>query len=459
MDDKFFLNGRYSAVELDKTGIITGYNKMAFTLLCGNRKGESLDSLENVNVSEFADSAGGYTYNPGDPGLLFSKGNGLKLIDYIIDEKSESATVRFSAADAVFAPFYDVIKSSSSLFLELDDALNIVLASESFFKITKYGKADVYGSGINIFAAKENLGKIFSAVELCKKNVLDCIKIDDIQFSFNNVNRVFDLEVYPVNDPESGFAGVFVHLLDSSFEKKCKQMDRTIRRMSAVANFAGGIAHDYNNALTAVLGNISLAKMDAAKDSELEELLKDAESAGLKIKILTERLGMFSRGMKPLKVRTDIKVLIENLITEVFAGFQGECNADIQNSMTHPEIDPELIGEAIRHVFENALDAADKTIGEVIIRAAETEISTESVFRETSLVPGQYIEISVRDNGPGFDQYSLSEIFDPYITTKPGREGLGLALTYTILKRHRGFISAETSDDGGAEFKIYIPLF
>ena len=86
-------------------------------------------------------------------------------------------------------------------------------------------------------------------------------------------------------------------------------MGRTIRRMSAVANFAGGIAHDYNNALTAVLGNISLAKMDAEKNSELEELLRDAESAGFKIKLLTERLAMFSRGMKPAKDKTDIKKL------------------------------------------------------------------------------------------------------------------------------------------------------
>jgi signal transduction histidine kinase len=337
--------------------------------------------------------------------------------------------------------------------------MNIVFASESFFKSTKCRKAEVYGSGLSIFAVKESLMKISSAVEISRNNVPGYIKIDDIQFSFNNVNRVFDLEIYPVYDSEIRFTGVFIHILDLSFEKKCIKMDRTIRRMSAVANFAGGIAHDYNNALTAVLGNISLAKMDAEKDSELEELLKDAESAGLKIKTLTERLGMFSRGMKPLKAKTDIKVLIENLISEVFAGFNGICNADIQDNMTHAEIDPELIYEAIRHVFENALDAADQSAGEVTIGASETEIINESVFRETTLVPGRYIKISVRDNGSGLDPHSLSEIFDPYITTKTGREGLGLALTYTILKRHRGFISADTSDKGGAEFMVYIPLF
>lgn len=459
MNEKFLLNGRYSAVVLDKTGIITGYNKKGLTMLCGNGERDTYNNLENVNIAEFAEPAGGFLYNPADPEFIFSGIPGLKLIDSIINEKSESAVVRFSPENTMIAPFFDFIKFSSSLFLELDSDLNIVLASESFFKSTGYRKSEVYGSGISIFTEKNSFTKISSAVELCRKDVLDCIKIDEIQLSFSSINRVLDFEIYPVNDTESGFAGVFIHLIDSSFEKKCKQMDRTIRRMSAVANFAGGIAHDYNNALTAVLGNISLAKMDAAKNSELEELLKDAESAGLKIKTLTERLGMFSRGMKPLKVKTDIKVLIENLVSEVFSGFKGRCITDIQKNMSFPEVDPELISEAIRHVFENALDAADQPSGEVAIRTAEVEISTESVFRETSLVSGRYIEISVQDNGPGFDMHSSSEIFDPYITTKPGREGLGLALAYTILKRHRGFISADASDNGGAEFRIYIPLF
>lgn len=229
--------------------------------------------------------------------------------------------------------------------------------------------------------------------------------------------------------------------------------------MSAVANFAGGIAHDYNNALTAVLGNISLAKMDAEKNSELEELLRDAESAGLKIKILTERLGMFARGMKPAKDKTDIKKLVEGIFPDLFLNYKGRYKINIQDKMTQPEIDQELISEAVRHVIENAIDAADKTDGEISIDAKEADVDQESVFREISLVAGRYIIISVTDNGEGLESYAAGDIFDPYVTTKNGREGLGLALAYTILKRHRGFISVDIPEGGGAVFKIYIPLF
>ena len=132
---------------------------------------------------------------------------------------------------------------------------------------------------------------------------------------------------------------------------------------------------------------------------------------------------------------------------------------NIQENMKHPEIDYELISEAFRHVIENAVDAADRPDGEIIITAEEVDVKEEIVFREISLVSGRYITISVRDNGSGLDYLDKRDIFDPYITSKQDREGLGLAIAYTILKRHRGFISVDTPETGGADFKIYIPLF
>ncbi len=456
MVDKKLFNGRYCAVEINKSGIITAYNKNARLILSGNNP-EKVP--ENVCITEFADSSENADFNPDHPEIIFSKITGIKLIDIAYYAETESFIAWFTSGNAALNSFFDVVKLSSSIFLELDADQSIIFASESFFKISGCSKSKVYGAGISAFIEKKSLTKITSSIELCRNNVLDSIKIDDIQFVFSNIPRIFDLDVHPVKDADNIFTGTIFHFIDTSHEKKFKQMSNTIRRMSAVANFAGGIAHDYNNALTAVLGNISLAKMDAEKNSELEELLKDAESAGLKIKTLTERLGMFSRGMKPAKTKTDIKVLIENIVSEIFAGYNGRCSVNIQDNLSYPEIDPDLISEAVRHVFENAIDAACKPSGEITISVGETEISKESVFRETSLVSGKYIVISVKDNGAGFEKHVINDIFDPYITTKPGREGLGLALTYTILKRHRGFISADSSDGEGAEFKIYIPLF
>jgi len=163
--------------------------------------------------------------------------------------------------------------------------------------------------------------------------------------------------------------------------------------------------------------------------------------------------------MKPSREKTDIKKLIENSIPEMLCRYKGHLTVSIQDNMTCPEIDPVLISEAIGHVVENAVDAVDNPDGRIDVEVEEAEINKQLIFRETSLVSGRYIIISVKDNGSGFEPLTSSEIFDPYVTAKDGREGLGLALAYTILKRHRGFISVENPEGGGTLFKIYLPLF
>ncbi len=458
MKEIILLNERYGTVEIDNSGIITGCNKNGLALLSNPGKNNSGD-LKGLNISGFTRGCEGLAFSFEDPRLIFSLIKGIKLIDSIYYKNQKTSIIRFLPENEGTAPFFNILKFFSILYMELDEDLNILLMSDFLCRLTGIDKSELYGSNISNFTDKSSTGKISSAAGLSSRNINDCTKINEIQFSFKGLIRNFDMEITASDDAGGFTPSVFCYLLDSSFEKKCKTLTRSIRRMSAVANFAGGIAHDYNNALTAVLGNISLAKMDAEKDSELEELLCDAESAGLKIKTLTERLGMFARGMKPAKDKTDIKKLIESALPDLFSGYKGQHIIEIQENMTNPEIDQELISEAFRHVIENAVDVSDKPGGEILIKADEIEISQESVFRETSLVSGKYIVISVRDNGPGVDPLSTREIFDPYVTTKDGREGLGLALAYTIIKRHRGFISVDTPENGGADFKIYIPLF
>ncbi|HNX23336.1 MAG TPA: ATP-binding protein [Spirochaetota bacterium] len=457
MREEILLNERYGAVEISKDGMITGYNENALVIL-GDIYGLNRE-LKGLSITGLSGTDKEISYDPAIPEKIISSIDGIKHIDSIFYKDTESVIVRFAKDNEVFTTFFDMIKLSSSLYLELDSCLNIIFMNGSLIKTAVADKSEIYGSNISIISDKTGTAKINSAADLYKNKIIDCMKIDEVQFNFDGISRYYDMEVLPIHSSAGKFSGILCYLIDNSAEKKINKLNRKIRRMSAVANFAGGIAHDYNNALTAVLGNISLAKMDTENNSELDELLRDAESAALKIKVLTERLGMFARGMKPAKVKTNIKKLIESIIPEVLSDYKGHYKITVQDEMTHPEIDPELIGEAVKHIIENAVEAADKPDGEIAIELEERDVDKEAVFRETSIVSGRYIIISVTDNGSGLGSISSGEIFDPYVTTKPGREGLGLALAYTILKRHRGFISVDSSGSGGADFKIYIPLF
>ncbi len=459
MRDTVLFNERYCTVEIDRDGIISGYNNNARSVISDLFKLQKSEDLNGLSICKFSDSFDSGKYDSSVPEKIISCIDELTLIDTIHYDKTGSVIVRFVRDNDEFSSYFNFIKFSSSLFLELDKEQNIIFASELFLKTASAGKSEIYGENISALTDKQGSTKIGSAVALCRENISGFTKIDQLQMKFGGSVRCYDIEASAVKDGNGAFSGLLCCCSDTSFEKRCGVMNRSIRKMSAIANFAGGIAHDYNNALTAVLGNISLAKMDAGKNSELEELLRDAESAGMKIKTLTERLGMFARGMKPAKEKTDIGSLVQNSLPEMFCGYKGRYTVSFQENMTSPEIDPVLVREAICHVIENAVDAVDNTDGKIEISVEEGEINKQAVFRETSLVAGRYIIISVKDNGAGIESSHGGEIFDPYISTKAGRDGLGLALAYTILKRHRGFISAENAGDGGALFKIYLPLF
>ncbi len=459
MREKILLNERFGVVEISKTGIITGHNRYAVSALSPVNRINKTGDIRGLNIEVFTHDDSKKSFDLEIPARFIFSVKGIKHIDTIYYKETESAIVRFVQNNEALSPFFNVIQLSSTLYIELDTDLNIIFATDWFWQISGVEKSLFCGEGISVFTDKKNTGKINSTLEIFNKNIVSLITLEDIQFTFNGTARLYDLEITPVNDVKGSFAGIICHLIDRSYIRKCREMSRSMRRMSAVANFAGGIAHDYNNALTAVLGNLSLAKMDVEKGSELEELLNDAESAGLRIKILTERLGLFSRGMKPVKTKTDIKKLIENITPEIFSDYKGHYKITVQDNLNLPEIDRELISEALSHIIENAIDAVEGTDGNIIIEAEEIQVQKESVFREITLVSGRYVLISVKDNGSGIDPYSYNEIFDPYVTTKIGREGLGLALAYTIIKRHRGFISVEPSENGGSVFSIFLPLF
>jgi len=457
--NKLLFSERYGAIEIDTAGKITDHNKTAFNILSGVSDIESPERLKGANITEFSNTGKTLSCELSDIEKIISSISGVELFDIIFYKKTDSFIFRFIKSTGALEPFLGIIKFSSLSFFELDYDLNIIFASDSFCTLTRCEKSELYGSHISMFTDSQGIGVLNTADGLFKDKNNDFIKFENISLIFKDYIKKYDIELFPVFNQEGVLSGSIGYLSENSAEKKFNANNIYIRRISALANFAGGIAHDYNNALTAVLGNISLAKMDAEKNSELMELLCDAENAGLKIKRLTERLGMFARGMKPSKYETDIKLLIDNIIPELFLGYKGRYIVNYQDNMRYPEVDKESISDAIKYVIENAVEAADKPDGEITIDVREIEINNEQLFREISLVSGMYIIISVKDNGPGLDPFAFGDIFDPYVTTKPGREGLGLALTYTILKRHRGFISTDTIESGGSKFDIYIPLF
>jgi len=244
---------------------------------------------------------------------------------------------------------------------------------------------------------------------------------------------------------------------DVPVEKQIEDLYRQNKKLAMISLFAAGIAHDYNNALTAVLGNISLARFEAEGNKELAELITDAEKASMRIKTMTERLSTYAKGVKLNKEKFDLVSAARHVYSRYLPGCSS-CTFTSDEDVMEVDADSLLLEMAIDCLVANSIEATAGMDAKIDLNISYEEIDQEQGFREISLIPGRYVRLSIKDNGAGFSPEYSSEIFDPYFTTKENHDGIGLALSYTIMKRHKGYISAASSREG-ALFSIYIPLF
>jgi PAS domain S-box-containing protein len=224
-------------------------------------------------------------------------------------------------------------------------------------------------------------------------------------------------------------------------------------KLESIGVLAGGIAHDFNNILVAILGNISLARMELDQDSEVNAMLTDAEHASERARDLTQQLLTFSKGGAPITRSTDIQTLIRDSATFTLRGSNSRCEFAFADDLWHAEVDAGQFSQVIGNLVLNAAQAMPQG-GVVTIGAENFSISHSSVL---PLRPGDYVRITVSDNGVGIKPEVLARIFDPFFTTKDMGNGLGLTSCYSIVKRHGGHIDVSSQPDSGATFSVYMP--
>lgn len=239
-----------------------------------------------------------------------------------------------------------------------------------------------------------------------------------------------------------------------------KQMEKEIirtQKLETIGILAGGIAHDFNNILTSILGNISLVKMEISPDEQpdLHEILGEAETASLRAKDLANQLLTFSKGGAPVKKITNLFGLIQDSATFALRGSNVRCNLDVDPDMWPVNVDPNQIHQVLNNIIINANQAMPKG-GEITIHVKN--IKTRRSYFPSTISDGPFIEISIQDDGIGITTENLSKIFDPYFSYgKENGSGLGLTTSYSIIKRHEGFMWVNSELGVGTTIFILLP--
>jgi len=247
---------------------------------------------------------------------------------------------------------------------------------------------------------------------------------------------------------------------DITERKRLEEQFRQSQKMEAVGRLAGGVAHDFNNALGVITGYSDLLKMRLAPEDPMLKYVDEIARAGHRAASLTRQLLAFSRKQVIQPVPLDLNSLVDDMskMLQRLIGEDIEIRFSRDPKLPSIKADPGQIEQILMNLAVNARDAMANG-GKVFIETSSTELDQAFARHHASMTPGQYVMLSFSDTGCGMDKETQSHIFEPFFTTKgPGKgTGLGLSTVYGIVKQNAGFIWVYSEPSKGTTFKIYFP--
>lgn len=234
-----------------------------------------------------------------------------------------------------------------------------------------------------------------------------------------------------------------------------------VHRMESISTITSGIAHDFNNILFIIMGNVDLAGQDIPEWNPAQSRLEAIRKASLRAAGIVKTLLSFTRKTDGEQKPVNPVFVIKNALSFLRASIP--ATLEIHTVFPDEEMsilsDPIQIGQVLINLCTNAFQAMEETGGILEIKV-DTEFLTEvSAKGYPGLAVGEYVKITVSDNGPGIDPEIIGRIFDPYFTTRglASSSGMGLAVVHTIVKHHKGAITVKSKPGKGVAFTLFFP--
>jgi len=270
-----------------------------------------------------------------------------------------------------------------------------------------------------------------------------------------------DATISPVKNDAGEITNFVGVKRDVTLELEMEMKLRQASKMQAIGRFAGGIAHDFNNVLTAILGYGGMLLSTTPEDDPNRKKIEEIVKAGKRAEALTKQLLAFSKRQTISKTKLDINQVIEDMKGLLLPITGKEVTLDFHFGKKLPPAFADLtqVEQVILNLVINAKDALEgKEDGHVTVVTAKQCL--EDIFSDGNFVayPGQYVKISVEDNGLGMDKNTLSRVFEPFFSMKGSKgTGMGLSSVYGIVKQHRGYIIVSSEVGKGSTFDVFLP--
>jgi PAS domain S-box-containing protein len=383
---------------------------------------------------------------------------------YILNSNLLHISQRASQSEFQFQSFFN--SSPEGIFvMDLNGIIKNV--NRSLLNIFDVDESKVVNKSFQEFIDETEVPKIKKIIADLISGISGDVPIEIKINTSKETSVPVSIKGFLVRDPKSRPVALGAFIEDISEKKKLLKEKTSlqdqlthVQKIEAIGTLAGGIAHDFNNILVGILGFTELAIV-RENDEKISSYLSKVQHAGNRAKGLVEQILKFSRRetgeFRPVSINSILnevlKLLGSSLPVTISINKQIELEKDLING------DETQIHQVLMNLCTNAYQAMKNKSGTLSIHVVNYKSTEARKYLNMQILPGDYIRISITDNGIGMTDDVLERIFEPYFTTKKVKEGTGLGLSVTmgIIQSHHGLIEVESTPDVGTTFTIFLP--
>ena len=394
-----------------------------------------------------------------------------------VDVEVYSSRISLEGTDAILATIHDIterkqtrdalqeseeryrtlVENLSDIVVIMDLEGEITYLNSEFEKATGYSVQEFVGRHFMEVLAPEHKDSIDGRLDRFLPGEVFCF--DDLRLAQKDGKQIpIEIKVTTLLNVNEQPAGIIGIARDISERKRLEARFHEVQKMEAIATLSGGIAHQFNNALSSITGHTWLLEKEFPEDQKIMEYITPMKDAAQRMISLTAQLLAYGRGGKynsqPMSLSDFVTCSIPLLkhTVDPLVRLETNLSPDILNIVA----DPTQMQAVISAIVANANEAIE---GDGHIRIATRSIETDEGFvnDHPHLKSGPYICLSVEDDGKGMNEETKGRIFDPFFTTHFMGRGLGMAAVYGIVGNHGGWISVDSELDKGTVVRVYLP--